>query len=83
MFSVALRCITLGYVISDEGILPNLDKILTVKESLPLLMSELRERVSWFGKFVPDFAKESGPLHMLTRVSVPFVWSKSCQEAFN
>ena len=31
---------------------------------------------------MPDFAKEAGPLHMLTRANVQFVWSESCQEAF-
>ena len=31
---------------------------------------------------MPDLAKEAGPLHMLTRANVPFVWSESCQEAF-
>ena len=31
---------------------------------------------------MPDFAKEAGPFHMLTRANVPFLWSESCQEAF-
>ena len=46
-------------------------------------MSELLGLASYYRRFVPDFAKEARPLHMLTRVNVQFVWSESCQEAFS
>jgi len=42
----------------------------------------LKEFLSYYRQFVPDFIKEAGPLHMLTRANVAFVWSESCQEAF-
>ena len=77
----------LGYVISAEGILPNPDKILAVKE-FPTTTNVRAAReslglASYYRRFVPDFAKEAGPLHMLTRANVPFVWTESCQEAFS
>jgi len=77
----------LGCVISAEGILPNPDKTLAVKEfPTPTHVRAVREFLglaNYYRWFVPDFAKEAGPLHMLTRASVPFLCSKSCQEAFN
>lgn len=31
---------------------------------------------------MPNFARVAGPLHMLTRSDVPFVWTDTCQKAF-
>ena len=73
----------LGYVISAEGILPNPDKILAVKEfPAPTNVREFLGLASYYRRFVPYFTKEAGPLHMLTRANVPFVWSESGQESF-
>ena len=76
----------LSCVISAEGILPNPDKILAVKEfpthTNVRAVRECLGLASYYRRFVPDFAKGAGPLHMLTRASVQFLWSKSCQEAF-
>ena len=65
----------LGYVISAEGILPNPAKILAVQEfPTPTNVRAVREFLSlasYYRRFVPDFAKEAGPLHMLTRANLP------------
>ena len=53
----------LGYVISAEGILPNLAKILAVQEfPTPTNVRAVREFLglaSYYRWFVPDFAKEA------------------------
>ena len=53
----------LGYVISAEGILPNLAKILAVQEfPTPTNVRAVREFLglaSYYRWFVPDFAKET------------------------
>ena len=60
----------LGYAIYAEGILPNPDKILAVKEfptpNNVRAVKEFFDLASYYWWFVPDFAKEAGPLHMLT-----------------
>ena len=74
----------LGHVISAEGILPNPGKVLAVKEfPTPTNVREFLGLASYYRRFVPDFAKQAGPLHTLTRANVPFLWSESCVEAFS
>ena len=76
----------LGHVISAEGISPNPDKVNAVRDfKVPINVRMVREFVglaSYYRRFIPDFAKIAGPLHNLTRESVPFVWTESCQRAF-
>ena len=31
---------------------------------------------------MPNLAKVAGPLHVLTRAHVPFVWTDACEKAF-
>ena len=70
----------LSCVISAEGILPNPDKILAVKEfpthTNVRAVREYLGLASYYRQFVPDFAKGPVPLHMLTRASVQFLWLK-------
>ena len=37
---------------------------------------------SYYHRFVPNFTRIAGPLHMLTRSNVAFVWTTLCQQAF-
>ena len=43
-------------------------------------VSQIFSRSSFI--FIPKFSAVTGPLHLLTRKGAPFVWSSSCQEAF-
>ena len=38
---------------------------------------------SYYRQFVPKFAAVAGPLHLLTKVYVPFIWTPQCQMAFD
>ena len=76
----------LGHVVSAEGIHPDPGKIKAVEEfPIPTNVRSLRSFLglaSYYRRFVPNFSKIAGPLHMLTRLNVPFVWTSSCQQAF-
>ena len=39
--------------------------------------------VSYYQRFVQDFAKTAKPLHRLTEKTNKFEWTRNCQEAFN
>ena len=71
----------LGYVISAEGILPNLDKHMVVKEfPTPANVRAVKEFLglpSYYWLFVLGFTKEAEPLHMFTGPNVSFVGSES------
>ena len=77
----------LGHIISSNGIFPNPDKIEAVKKyPTPTNVRSVREFLglaSYYRRFVPNFAKIAGPLHMLTRANVPFLWTESCEGAFS
>ena len=70
----------LGHVVAADGIQPDPEKIRAVKDfPVPMNVRSVREFVglaSYYRRFVPHVA---GPLHMLTRSNVPFVWTDSCQ----
>ena len=76
----------LGHVVSAKGIHPNPAKIRAVKEfPVPTNVRSLRgflRLASYYRRFLPNFARIAGPLHMLTRSDMAFVWTASCQEAF-
>ena len=76
----------LFHVVSAKGIHPDPAKIRAVKEfPVPTNVRLLRGFLglaSYYRRFVPNFARIAGPLHMLTRSDMAFVWTASCQEAF-
>ena len=37
---------------------------------------------SYYQHFIPNFSSVAGSLHLLIHKDTPFVWSSSCQEAF-
>jgi len=77
----------LGHVISAQGIPPDPQKLRAVSEfPVPTDVRAVREFVglaSYYRRFVPNFARVAGPLHALTRSNVSFVWTDSCQHAFD
>ena len=76
----------LGHVISAQGIFPDQAKVAAVEKfPTPSNVRSVREFVglaSYYRRFVPNFAREAGPLHMLTRADVPFVWTIACEGVF-
>lgn len=38
---------------------------------------------SYYRRYIKGFASIATPLHQLTNKGVPFIWSESCQIAFN
>ena len=76
----------LGHVISKHGIEVDLIKVAAIKDfPQPTNLKSLKSFLglsSYYRRFIPHFSSVAGPLHLLTRKDAPFVWSSSCQEAF-
>ena len=76
----------LGHVISSNGISPDPDKVVAVKEyPVPTNVKELRAFLGlsgYYRRFVKSYAKIATPLYNLTSKGVPFEWSTDCQVAF-
>ena len=76
----------LGHVVSQEGVLPdptNVSKI--VNWPTPTNCKQVKQFVatgSYYRRFVKDFATIARPLIELTKKDAKFLWSDSCQEAF-
>jgi len=77
----------LSHVISAGEILPHPGNLLAVKEfPTPTNVRAVREFLglaSYYQRFVPDFGKQVGLVHILIRANVPFLWSESCVETFS
>ncbi len=76
----------LGHIISKDGVKPDPAKIEAVKglqapSSLNLLQSFLG-LVSYYRKFIVDFATEAEPLYHLHRKGVHFQWTDETEKAF-
>ena len=69
----------LGHVISAEGVQTDPKKLLAVQQyPTPKDLKSLRSFIglaSYYRRFVPGFSKIAGPLHVLTRKDVDFVWT--------
>ena len=76
----------LGYVISEEGLSTDPEKIRAVKEfPVPHNIKTLRSFLglaSYYRRFVPNFSVVARPLHALTKKEAPFDWTESCQKSF-
>lgn len=76
----------LGHVITDKGLLPNPEKISTIQAApIPKNSTELKAflgLINYYGKFLPNLATTLFPLYSLLRKDTRFVWSESCDEAF-
>ena len=76
----------LGHVISKHGIEVDPIKVAAIKDfPQPTNLKSLKSFLglaSYYRRFIPNFSSVAGPLHLLTCKDAPFVWSSSCQEAF-
>ena len=76
----------LGHVISEAGISVDPTKIEKIQSyPIPVGLKPLRQFLgvaSYYRRFTPQFSKIAEPLYALTRKNTPFVWTSSCQAAF-
>ena len=77
----------LGYVVSADGISAEPEKVSAVIDfPKPKDLKALRAFIgltSYYRRFVPCFSTVAQPLYQLTRKDEPFVWSDTCEDAFN
>lgn len=77
----------LGHHITNNGILPDPSKFSVIRQyPVPENVDDVRRFVSfcnYYRRFVENFAKIANPLYRLLRKNVPFVWTQSCQVAFD
>jgi len=76
----------LGFVLSKDGIDMCESKIKAIKDwPVPTSVKEVQQFVglaNYYRRFVKDFATIAKPLHSLTKKNTKFVWTDSCQVAF-
>ena len=76
----------LGHIVTNEGILPNPAKVVSVmKAKPPTDVSSLRSftgLTSYFRRFIKDYAKVAAPLEDLKKKDKEWDWDQKCQDAF-
>ena len=76
----------LGHVISEDGIQPDSDKLKSVRTwPVPKAKEEVQSFlgfVSYYRRYVQNFASLAEPLIALTRKHAKFRWDADCEEAF-
>ena len=77
----------LGHVISKHGIEVDPIKVAAIKDfPQPTNLKSLKSFLGlapYYRRFIPNFSSVAGSLRLITRKdATPFVWSSSCQEAF-
>uniref|UniRef100_A0A7N8XXX0 ribonuclease H n=1 Tax=Mastacembelus armatus TaxID=205130 RepID=A0A7N8XXX0_9TELE len=76
----------LGHVVSGQGVATDPGKVAAVKDwPTPTTISELRSflgLVSYYRRFVRNFASIASPLHRLTEKGRAFGWTQACDAAF-
>ena len=76
----------LGHVVSEKGIMTDPDKTKAVREwRIPQSVTELRSFlgfVSYYRRFIKDFAQIAKCLHELTKKNVQWKWTAECDKAF-
>ena len=76
----------LGYVVSEDGIAADPEKIKCVNNwPTPTDHESLRQFLgfaSYYRKFIHHFADITVPLHALTEKTKPWLWTMLCDEAF-
>ena len=79
--------LVLGYLITDQGILPNPAKYKILQDwPLPTTIKQVRKFIglaTWFKKFVLNFAHKMAPLYEILKGKEPkFFWGPKQDEAF-
>jgi hypothetical protein len=77
----------LSHEVSKDGIRPTMDKIDVIKKISPPKNSKQVMKflgtISWYRRFIQDFAKIAMPLQILLKKNSIFEWKESQQNAFN
>lgn len=77
----------LGHVISASGVTTDPRKIIAVRDwAVPQNVSQLRSFLgfcSYYRRFISNFSQIANPLSRLTQKGKDFIWSSSCQLAFD
>ena len=72
---------------NENGISPDKEKVSAISNfPTPTNVSELRDfigLVSYYRKFIRDFAKKAEPLHWLLRKGIKFLWDDECERTFD
>ncbi len=80
------KVLYLGHQISKERIEPNSEKVEAILNApIPKDITQLQSFlgiVNYYHNFLPNVSSILGPLYNLLGKDVPFVWSDSCQQAF-
>lgn len=76
----------LGHVISAEGISPDPEKVIVIKNyPRPTNSEEVKRFVAfanYYRKFIPNFARIVIPMTKLCKKNMVFQWTEQCEESF-
>jgi hypothetical protein len=77
----------LGFIVTPEGIKVDQSKIeAVVNWAVPTTVQGIQLFLgfcNFYQKFIKAYSRIVAPLYRLTRLDVPFMWNKTCQEAFD
>ena len=77
----------LGHLITSQGIRPDPDKLEKLPDwPKPTTLKTLKSFLgyaSYFRSYLQNFAEHSRPLYDLTKLNNKFIWTESCDKAFN
>ncbi len=77
----------LGHIVNAQGIQPDEDRLSAILHApAPEDATQLRSFIgllSWYNKFIPNFATVVEPLRACIRKGSDFVWSEDAQQCFN
>ena len=77
----------LGHCVNEHGISPDKEKVSAIKNfPKPNNVSELRSFVgliSYYRKFIPDFASKADSFHKLLRKGTKYIWDENCVRTFD
>ena len=77
----------LGFVLTQDGISPNPDKIKAITDfPVPKKVKDIRSFLGvtgFYRKHIRSYSNIAKPLYNLTHKEVKFVWNEECQKAFD
>lgn len=76
----------LGFIISKDGMRPNLGKVESIKKyPVPKDQAEVQRflgMMNYYRRFLKDFSHIAKPLTKLTPLLAEFIWDEECEKAF-
>src|SRR5208282_4967836 len=76
----------LGFIVSTDGIEVDPEKVKVIQDWMPPCtvkgVQSFLGFCNFYRRFIQDFGVIAKPLTRLTRISTPFVFNQSCQDAF-